>query len=81
MHFVMSVFSNYAVVLHNVTPIDLLDQLAVLSDGVVVACLHRSRSYKNYEFRSRNYFTRIIIMLTIALIETAMQIINTTPNL
>ncbi len=34
MHFVMHAFSNVEV-LHNVTPIDLLVQSAVLSDGVV----------------------------------------------
>ena len=36
-HFVMSAFSNHAVVLHNVTPIDLPAQSAVLSDGVVAS--------------------------------------------
>ena len=41
MHFVMSAFSSHAVVLHNVTPIDLPAQSAVLSDGVVVACLYK----------------------------------------
>ena len=41
MHFVMSAFSNHAVVLHNVTiPIDLPVQSAILSDGVVVVVLH-----------------------------------------
>ena len=35
MHFVMYAFSNHVEVLHNVTPIDLLVQSAVLSDGVV----------------------------------------------
>ena len=40
MHFVMHAFSNHAVVLQNVTPIDLLAQSAVLSDGVVVVVLH-----------------------------------------
>ena len=35
MHFVMYAFSNHVGVLHNVTPIDLLVQSAVLSDGVV----------------------------------------------
>ena len=34
-HFVMSAFSNHAVVLHNVTPFVPLQQTAVLSDGVV----------------------------------------------
>ena len=34
MHFVMYAFSNHAVVLHNVTPIDLPAQSVVLSDGV-----------------------------------------------
>ena len=38
----MYAFSNHAVVLHNVTPIDLLAQSAVLSDGVVVSYLHQS---------------------------------------
>ncbi len=33
--FVMYAFSNHVGVLHNVTPIDLLVQSAVLSDGVV----------------------------------------------
>ena len=41
MHFVMSAFSNHAVVLHNVTPIDLPAQSAVLSDGVVAECLYK----------------------------------------
>ena len=36
MHFVMHAFNNHVEVLHNVTPIDLPAQLAVLSDGVVV---------------------------------------------
>ena len=40
MHFVMYVPSNHVVVLHNVTPIDLPVQSAVLSDGVVVSSLH-----------------------------------------
>ncbi len=40
MHFVIHVFNNHIKVLHNVTPIDLLVQSAVLSDGVVVAVLH-----------------------------------------
>ena len=37
MHFVMYTFSNHVGVLHNVTPIDLLAQSAVLSDGVVAS--------------------------------------------
>ena len=41
MHFVMYAFSNHAVVLHNVTPLDLLAQVAVLSDGVVFSYLHK----------------------------------------
>ena len=36
MYFVISAFSNHAEVLHNVTPIDLPAQSAVLSDRVVV---------------------------------------------
>ena len=36
-HFVMYAFSNHAVVLHNVTPIDLPAQSAVLSDGAAYA--------------------------------------------
>ena len=40
MHFVMHASSNHVEVLHNGTPLDLLAQVAVLSDGVVVACLH-----------------------------------------
>ncbi len=36
----MHAFSNHVKVLHSVTPIDLLDQSAVLSDGVVVVVLH-----------------------------------------
>ncbi len=40
MHFVIHGFSNHFEVLHDVTPIDLLDQSAVLSDGVVVVVLH-----------------------------------------
>ncbi len=35
MHFVMHAFNNHVKVLHEVTPIDLLVQSAVLSDGVV----------------------------------------------
>ncbi len=35
MHFVIYAFSNHAEVLHSVTPIDLLVQSVVLSDGVV----------------------------------------------
>ena len=41
MHFVMHASSNHAEVLHNVTPIDLPAQSAVLSDGVVVESLHK----------------------------------------
>ncbi len=41
MHFVMHAFNNHVRVLHNVTPIDLLVQSAVLSDGVVVVVLHK----------------------------------------
>ena len=41
MHFVMSAFSNHVGVLHNVTPIDLLAQSAILSDGVVASFLHK----------------------------------------
>ena len=41
MHFVMYAFSNHVGVLHNVTLIDLLDQSAVLSDGVVAEYLHK----------------------------------------
>ena len=40
MHFVMHAFNNHVRVLHNVTPIDLLVQSAVLSDGVVVKVLN-----------------------------------------
>ena len=36
MPFVMHAFNNHVEVLHNVTPIDLLAQSAVLSDGVVM---------------------------------------------
>ena len=39
MHFVMHAFSNYVEGLHNATPIDLLAQSAVLSDGVVFCTL------------------------------------------
>ena len=35
MHFVIHVFSSHVEVLHSVTPIDLLAQSVVLSDGVV----------------------------------------------
>ena len=41
MYFVMSAFSNHVGVLHNVTPFVLLQQTAVLSDGVVVSCLYK----------------------------------------
>ena len=41
MHFVMYAFSNHAVVLHNVTPIDLPAQSAVLSDEVVASYLYK----------------------------------------
>ena len=37
MHFVMHAFSNHVGVLHNVTPFVLLQQTAVLSDGVVAS--------------------------------------------
>ena len=37
----MFALSDHAVVLHNVTPIDLPAQSAVLSDVVVVACPHK----------------------------------------
>ena len=40
MHFVMHAFSNHVKVLHNVTPIDLLVQSAILSDGVVFLRTH-----------------------------------------
>ena len=40
-HFVMHAFSNHVEVLHSVTPIVLLQQTAVLSDGAVVACLYK----------------------------------------
>ena len=40
MHFVMSAFSNHAVVLHNVTPFVQLQQTVVLSDGAVAPYLH-----------------------------------------
>ena len=40
MHFVIYASSNYGEGLHKVTPIDLLAQSAVLSDGMVVPCLH-----------------------------------------
>ena len=42
MHFVMSAFSNHAVVLHNVTPFVQLQQTAVLSDGVVASYPHNT---------------------------------------
>ena len=38
-HFVMHAFNNHVEVLHNVTPIDLPAQSAVLSDGVVASRL------------------------------------------
>ena len=41
MHFVIHAFSNHVEVLHNVTPIDLPAQSAVLSDGVVARVLHK----------------------------------------
>ena len=41
MHFVMYAFSNHVGALHNVTPIDLPAQSAVLSDGVVVSYLYK----------------------------------------
>ena len=44
MHFVMYAFSNHVVVLHNVTPLDLPAQSAVLSDGVVFSYLHKCRA-------------------------------------
>ena len=56
MHFVIHVFSNNVEVLHSVTPIDLLAQSAVLSDGVVVVVLHEpNRSAPpNHGYRKRN---------------------------
>ncbi len=41
MHFVIHALSNHIGVLHNVTPIDLPVQSAVLSDGMVVNGLHK----------------------------------------
>ena len=46
MHFVMHAFNNHVEVLHNVhkylvTPFVLLQQMAVLSDGVVASYLHQ----------------------------------------
>ncbi len=41
MHFVMHAFNNHVKVLHTVTPIDLLAQSVVLSDGVVAKVLHK----------------------------------------
>ena len=54
MHFVMHAFNNHAEVPHDVTPIDLLDQSAVLSDGVVASYLHTIHSglLKKYRYRS-----------------------------
>ena len=43
MHFVIYAFNNHVGVLHNVTPIDLLIQSAVLSDGVVIINLMAQR--------------------------------------
>ena len=40
MNFVMYAFNNHVKVLRNVTPIDLLAQSEVLSDGVIVVVLH-----------------------------------------
>ena len=40
-HFVMRAFNNHVKVLDNVTPIDLLVQSAVLSDGVVYIIIWR----------------------------------------
>ena len=40
MHFVMHAFNNHVMLLHNVTPIDLLVQSAILSDRVVFLCTH-----------------------------------------
>ena len=48
-HFVIPVFSNHVEVLHSVTPLDLLAQVAVLSDGVVVSCLYDLR-YRTIPF-------------------------------
>ena len=42
MHFVIYASSNYGEGLHKVTPIDLLAQSAVLSDGMVVSVLHKA---------------------------------------
>ena len=42
MHFVMHAFSNHVGFLHNVTPFVLLQQTAVLSDGVVASFLHQA---------------------------------------
>ena len=40
MHSVMHMFNDHVKVLHDVTPIDLPAQSAVLSDGVVVVVLY-----------------------------------------
>ena len=61
-HFVVYAFSNYAEVLHNVTPFVLLQQSAVLSDGVVVAYLYKySAGYRYWRGPSKNTLTRIRI--------------------
>ena len=58
----MHAFSNYAVVLHNVTPFVLLQQTVVLSDGVVVACLYKyGAGYRYWRGPSKNTLTRIRI--------------------
>ena len=41
MHFVMHAFNNHVKVLNNVTLLAQLEQVAVLSDGVVVVGLHQ----------------------------------------
>ena len=48
MHSVIHAFSNHVKVLHDVTPFMALQQTAVLSDGVVVACLYKLEKYFMY---------------------------------
>ena len=58
MHFVMHAFSNHVEVLHNVMPLDLLVQSAVLSDEVVVAALQNQYIHPSNYDTGRGGLTR-----------------------
>ena len=69
MHFVMYAFSNHIEVLHNVTPINLLDQSAVLSDRVVAKVLHKVTPFVLLQQTAVLFFNSSIFVLYLAVFE------------